>query len=187
LLLPLLFQALSPGIFSSQTKEKKEKHEDKKNHRKEKKNTKKGGSSPFFSRFCIWDETFLLISTLHIPSTLSFSPSSSLMSTSPQSCMLLKLGSSPELWRWNEREMRKGGRRGGEVCRRENFGAEKGAEKSLSRGRGCVFDSSSKRLEQSHPELHAFNGSVMFAPCPSLDSFVGFISGNPRPEGICTV
>ncbi len=29
--------------------------------------------------------------------------------------------------------------RGGEVGKREKFGAEKGAEKSLDRGRGCVF------------------------------------------------
>ncbi len=37
---------------------------------------------------------------------------------------------------------------GGEI-----FGAKKGAEKSLGRGRGCVFYSSPKRLEQPHPEL----------------------------------
>jgi len=35
----------------------------------------------------------------------------------------------------------------------ENFGAEKGAEKSLGRGRGCVFGSSLKRLKRPHPEL----------------------------------
>jgi len=29
----------------------------------------------------------------------------------------------------------------------ENFGAEKGAEKSLGRGRGCVFGSSPKQFE----------------------------------------
>jgi hypothetical protein len=34
-----------------------------------------------------------------------------------------------------------------------NFGAEKGAEKSLGRGRGCVFGSSPKQLEWPHPEL----------------------------------
>jgi hypothetical protein len=48
--------------------------------RKEKKNAKKGGSLPFFSRFCVWDETLLLPSPLHIPSTLSSPPSSSLVS-----------------------------------------------------------------------------------------------------------
>ncbi len=36
---------------------------------------------------------------------------------------------------------------------KENFGAEKGAEKSLGRGRGCVFGSSPKWLEQPHFEL----------------------------------
>jgi len=35
----------------------------------------------------------------------------------------------------------------------ENFGAEKGAKKSLGKARGCVFGSSSKRLEWPHPEL----------------------------------
>jgi len=33
------------------------------------------------------------------------------------------------------------------------LGAEKGAEKSLVKGRGCVFSSSPKRLEWPHPEL----------------------------------
>ncbi len=37
--------------------------------------------------------------------------------------------------------------------RGENFGAEKGAEKSLGKGRGCVFGSSPKRFEWPHPEL----------------------------------
>jgi len=59
--------------------------------------------------------------------------------------MLLKLRNSPELWRCE-------GSRRGEVGR-ENFGAEKGAEKSLGRGRGCVFGSSSKQLEWPCPEL----------------------------------
>jgi hypothetical protein len=35
----------------------------------------------------------------------------------------------------------------------ENFGAEKKVEKSLGRGRGCVFGSSPKRLERPHLEL----------------------------------
>ncbi len=35
----------------------------------------------------------------------------------------------------------------------ENFRAEKGVEKSLGRGRGCVFGSSPKWLEQLHSEL----------------------------------
>jgi hypothetical protein len=37
------------------------------------------------------------------------------MSTSPQSSVLLKFGSSPQHWRWNEQEMREGGRRGGSM------------------------------------------------------------------------
>jgi hypothetical protein len=68
-----------------------------------KKNAEKGGSLPFFSRFYIWDETVLLLSPLHIPSMLSSPPSSSLVSTSPQSFVLLKLESSPELWRGSEK------------------------------------------------------------------------------------
>jgi hypothetical protein len=35
----------------------------------------------------------------------------------------------------------------------ESFGAEKGAEKFLGKGRGCVLGSSPKWLEQPHPEL----------------------------------
>jgi len=35
----------------------------------------------------------------------------------------------------------------------ENFGAEKGAEKSLGRGKGCVFGSSPKHFEWPHLEL----------------------------------
>jgi hypothetical protein len=35
----------------------------------------------------------------------------------------------------------------------ENFGVEKRAEKSLGRGRGCVFGSSPKWLEWLHFEL----------------------------------
>jgi hypothetical protein len=44
------------------------------------------------------------------------------------------------------------GRRG-EVGRREKFWGKKGAEKSMGRGRGCVFGSSPKQVEQPHPEL----------------------------------
>jgi len=58
---------------SSQVEEKKRTH-------KEKKNAKKGGSLPFFFRFCIWDEALLLHSPLHVPSTLSSPPSPSLVS-----------------------------------------------------------------------------------------------------------
>jgi hypothetical protein len=90
----LLFQALSPSIFFS-TKQKKQKKTIKKI-----KDAEKGGSLSFFSRFCIWDEALLLLSPLHIPSMLSSPPSSSPMSTSPQNYVLLKLKSSPKLWRW---------------------------------------------------------------------------------------
>jgi len=54
-------------------KKRKENTNKKKNHRK--KNAQKGGSLPFFSHFCVWDETFLLPSPIHIPSTLSSPPS----------------------------------------------------------------------------------------------------------------
>jgi hypothetical protein len=43
-------------------------------------NAKKGGSFPFFSCFYVWDEALLLPSPLHVPSTLSSPPSSSLVS-----------------------------------------------------------------------------------------------------------
>jgi hypothetical protein len=49
-------------------------------HKEENKNAKKGGSLPFFSHFYIWDKIFFLHSPLHIPSTLSSPPSSSLVS-----------------------------------------------------------------------------------------------------------
>jgi hypothetical protein len=60
------------GIFFFSIKRKK------KNTKK--KNAKKGRSLPFFFRFCIWDEVLLLLFPLHIPSMLSSSPSSSLVS-----------------------------------------------------------------------------------------------------------
>jgi len=65
--------------FSSQAKEKKT-HTQKKNPIERKKNVEKGGRLPFLSCFCIWDEALLLLSPLHIPSTLSSPPSSSLVS-----------------------------------------------------------------------------------------------------------
>jgi hypothetical protein len=49
--------------------------------------------------------------------------------------------------KWGE-----GGRRG-EVGRRGKFWGSEEAEKSLARGRGCVFSSSLKQLEWPHPEL----------------------------------
>jgi hypothetical protein len=47
---------------------------------KKKKNVEKGRSLPFFSRFCIWDQALLLLSPLHIHSTLNSPLSSSLVS-----------------------------------------------------------------------------------------------------------
>ncbi len=65
--------AFSLASYFPQVEEKK------KNHRK-KMNAKKGESLPFFFCFCIWDKSLLLFSPFHIPSTLSFPPSSSLVS-----------------------------------------------------------------------------------------------------------
>jgi hypothetical protein len=62
-----------------QAEEKKTNTKKKKTIEK-KKSAEKGGSLPFFSRFCIWDEALLLFSPFHIPSTLSSPPSSSLVS-----------------------------------------------------------------------------------------------------------
>jgi len=73
------------GVYLFSKRRGKKKTQRKKNHREEKKNAEKGGSLLIFSRFCIWDEALLLLSTLHIPSTLSSPPSSSLVSTSPRS------------------------------------------------------------------------------------------------------
>jgi hypothetical protein len=81
---------------------KKKKTQREKDHRKEKKYVEKVIFSPFY----IWDEAFLLFFPLQIPSTLTSTPSSSLVSTSPRNSMLLKLMSSSKLWRWNEQEMR---------------------------------------------------------------------------------
>jgi hypothetical protein len=67
------------GVFFISNKTKQNKTQRKKKHRA-KKNAKKGGSLPFFSHFCIWDEALLLLSPLHVPSTLSSPPSSSFVS-----------------------------------------------------------------------------------------------------------
>ncbi len=78
----LLFQTLSHGIFffSSKRKKKHKKTLPKKKKTIKKKNAEKGGRLLFFSCFCIWDEALFLLSPLHIPSMLSSSPSSSLVS-----------------------------------------------------------------------------------------------------------
>jgi hypothetical protein len=72
--LPFFSTTFSLASFS-QVEEKKEKKTIEK-----KKNVEKGESLPFFSRLCICNEALLLLSPLHIPSTLSSPPSSSLMS-----------------------------------------------------------------------------------------------------------
>jgi hypothetical protein len=59
LFLAFCFKHFLLASFSSQ-------HKEKKNHR-EKRNVKKKGSLPFFFRFYIWDEAFLLLSPFHIP------------------------------------------------------------------------------------------------------------------------
>jgi hypothetical protein len=91
LFLPFRFKRFLLSIFFFSSRRKK-----KKKHKK--KNAEKGESLIFFSRFYIWDETLLLLSLVHLPQALCL--------MSPQSFVLLKLGSSPELWRWNEQEMR---------------------------------------------------------------------------------
>jgi hypothetical protein len=67
------------GVFFISNRRKQNKTERKKKNHREEKNAEKGGSSPFFSHFCIWDEALLLFSPLHVPSTLSSPPSSSLV------------------------------------------------------------------------------------------------------------
>jgi hypothetical protein len=84
LLLPFHFKHFLLTFFFPSNKRKK-KHKEKKIVEK-KKNVEKGVS------FCIWDKTFFLFSPLHIPSTLSSPPFSSLVSTSLRSFVLLKLG-----------------------------------------------------------------------------------------------
>jgi hypothetical protein len=68
LFLPFRFKHFLLGILFFSSKRKKRK-----------KNAEKGGSLPFFSHFCILDETILLLSPFHIPSMLSSPPSSSLV------------------------------------------------------------------------------------------------------------
>jgi hypothetical protein len=66
--------------FSSSQIEDEKKKAQRKKRTIERKNAKKGESLPFFFHFYIWDDALLLLSSLHIPSTLSFPPSSSLVS-----------------------------------------------------------------------------------------------------------
>ncbi len=69
--------------FSSSQARKKNTHTKKKKKKtigKKKKCKKRGRNLHFFFHFCIWGETFLLLSPFHIPSTLSSPPTSSLVS-----------------------------------------------------------------------------------------------------------
>jgi hypothetical protein len=130
----------------------KKTHKEKKNHHKEEKNVKKGRSLPFFSRFCIWDEALLLLSPLHIPSTLNFPPSWSLVfhiSSKLCATQAQELSLALEM-EWTGNEVREVGRG---VSRRGKFWGKEGAKKSLGRGRGYVFGSSPKQLKRPHPEL----------------------------------
>jgi hypothetical protein len=64
------------NVFFSSRKKKTQKQKT----IEKKKIAEKGGSLPFFSHFCIWDEALLLLSPFHVHSTLSSPPSSSLVS-----------------------------------------------------------------------------------------------------------
>jgi hypothetical protein len=74
--LPFCFKCFFFNIFffSSKRKTQRKKTIEKKT------NAEKGGSLPFFSHFCIWDEALLLLPPLYISSTLSSPPSSNLVS-----------------------------------------------------------------------------------------------------------
>jgi hypothetical protein len=141
-----LFQALSLDIFFFSIRRKKRKTQRKKNHRGKKK-CKEGKALIFL----------LLLLHLGRSAPLAFSSPHSFnveLSTFVKPCVYIssKLCAtqarelSPALeMEWVRNEVREVGG--------ENFGTKKGAEKSLGRGRGCVFDSSPKWLEQPHPEL----------------------------------
>ncbi len=103
--LPLRFKRFLLGIFFFLSRRKKRKTQRKKNH-KEEKNVEKGRSLPFFSHFCIWDEVLLLLSPLHIPSTLSSPPSSSLVFHVSSKLCATQAWELSQALEWNEREMR---------------------------------------------------------------------------------
>jgi len=92
---------------------------------------------------CLLLSMFLQCWALHLPETFCVA--------SLRTSKLLKLRSSPELWRWSKQEMR---------CENEvtEVGGEKNGvknrvQKTLGRGRGFVLGSSPKWLERPHPEL----------------------------------
>jgi len=102
LFLPFRFKHFLFGIFFFSSRRKGRKKQKKKNHKEEKK-CKEGKEITFL----------LLLSPFHIPSMLSSSPSSSLCVTFHGSFVLLKLRSSPELWRCEGNRRGEVGRRGG--------------------------------------------------------------------------
>jgi hypothetical protein len=156
LFLPFRFKHFLLGIFFISNIRKKGKTQRKKNRREEKKMERKERTYLFFSCFCIWDETLLLLSPLHIPSTLSSPPSSSLVShvslklcatQAPKLSWVLKM-------EWAGNEVKEVERRGG-GSRSEGkiLGQRRGLKNPFGKGRGCVFGSSPKWLEWPHPEL----------------------------------
>jgi hypothetical protein len=76
--LPFHFKHFLLGIFFFSSRRKERKTQNKIIEKK--KNAKKRGKLPFFSYFCIWDEAFLSLFPLHIPSMLSSPPSLSFVS-----------------------------------------------------------------------------------------------------------
>jgi len=74
-----LFQTLSPLHLFLLKQKKKMKNTKKKKPIQNKNNVEEGGNLTFFSHFCFWDETLLLLFPFHILSMLSSPPSSSLV------------------------------------------------------------------------------------------------------------
>ncbi len=127
---------------SSQAKE----NSFKKNNREKKMQRKEGAylfslASTFGMKHssCLPLSTFLQPWAVHLPQALC--------PTSPRSSMLLKLRSSPELWRWSEQEM-KWERYEGKI-----LGQRRGLKNPWAGEEDGVFGSSPKQLERPHPEL----------------------------------
>jgi hypothetical protein len=98
-----------------------------------------GWSTPLaFSSPCSFNfelSTFLKLCVSHLIKALSYSS----LGTLPSSCYRVNR-------KWNEEGRRREVGKG-------NFGIQKGVEKSLGMGKGCVFYSSPKRLERPHPKM----------------------------------
>jgi hypothetical protein len=107
------------------------------------KNEEKGGNLPSSSYFY----PFIFALSLQAPvSNSRFCPP-----ISSFKFQVLLRSSDGVSTKWGEVGRREVG--GGRLVRGENFGAEKKIEKTLGKGRGCVFGSSPKRLEWPHFEL----------------------------------